>query len=71
MKSWGDVNLVMNRLVREEKILSFRSNAQDAPRTGRLEIRIVPADGEDRDEVRASALRDLARRGIVADVMVE
>ncbi|MGJ3264856.1 MAG: hypothetical protein ACFE0R_16635 [Salinarimonas sp.] len=71
MKSWGDVNRVLNGMVREGRISSFRSNAAEARQTGSLEIAIVPADGGDKESARREAVRELARLGITAQVHAE
>lgn len=44
MKSWGDLNVALNRLVREGVIESFRTN-RDAPAQDEVAVEIVaPAD---------------------------
>lgn len=70
MRSWGDVNKTLNERVRAGEIASFRTNGAEAARTGSLEIRIAPGDGIDPEEARRRVLRELARLGIVAEVVV-
>ncbi len=71
MASWGEMNRVMNGLVREGKIASFRSNASDTGRSGPIEIRCQPCDGEDAETIRKQALRELSRIGVVAHVHMD
>lgn len=71
VSSWGEMNRVMNRLVAEGKIASFRSNASEVGLSGPIDIRCVPKDGEDTEAVRARALRELSRIGIVARVRMD
>jgi hypothetical protein len=70
MRSWGDVNKTLNERVRAGELASFRTNGAEAARTGSLEIRIAPADGVDPEEARRVVLRELARLGIVAEVVL-
>ena len=71
MSSWGEMNRVMNRFVSEGKIASFRSNAREVGVSQPVEIRCVPAAGEDAEDVRRQALRELSRIGVVAKVRME
>ena len=70
MRSWGDVNKTLNERVRAGEIASFRTNGAEAARTGSLEIHIAPGDGVEPEEARRRVLKELARLGIVADVVV-
>jgi hypothetical protein len=65
---WGDVNAVLNGLVRDGRIAGYRTNMAQVSAGGRLSIRLAASPGEDAEQVRRTVLRAMARLGIVADV---
>ena len=68
MTSWGDVNVVMNRLVREGVIESFRTNrAQKAPDLGLQVFIVLPKAAQSAEEIHNQVV---AKLGAIADDVV-
>lgn len=61
MGSWGDVNVALNRLVREGVITGFKTNLAQPDRSGGLHV-IAGAPVADTDEEAAEAVRDRVMR---------
>ena len=58
-RSWGDINLALNRLVREGVISAFKTNLSSPDRTSGLSVMITPAPGSDIDAAKARVASDL------------
>jgi adenine/guanine phosphoribosyltransferase-like PRPP-binding protein len=61
--SWGDVNAVLNRLVRDGRIAGFWTNFSEARSSGGLHVIVVPAgllDESGTRELRAEIVERLA-----------
>ena len=66
-RSWGDVNLTLNRLVREGLLTGFKTNLSSPDRDG-LKVAITPASGGGAEEARRRVEDDLS--ALVGEVMV-
>jgi hypothetical protein len=58
-RSWGDINLTLNRLVREGVISKFKTNLSSPDRNSGLEVAIIPVPNSDAEEARERVLGDL------------
>jgi predicted TIM-barrel enzyme len=59
MATWGDINLVLNRLVREGVIAGFWTNLAE-PRAA-LGMQVIVAPATDVDDAAALAIQELVR----------
>jgi hypothetical protein len=57
----GDVNVILNRLVREGMIASFETSFDDRESTGRARVIITPASTVDREAVKRTVTAALKR----------
>jgi hypothetical protein len=67
-RSWGDINLTLNRLVREGIISGFKTNLSSPDRISGLSVVIVPNPAGEADEIKARVLADL--EALIDDVTV-
>jgi hypothetical protein len=58
-RSWGDINLTLNRLVREGIISAFKTNLSSPDRTSGLTVNITPAPGTDIEAAKTRVMSDL------------
>ena len=67
-RSWGDINLTLNRLVREGIITGFKTNLSSPDRISGLSVMIIPNPSGQVDEIPARVLGDL--EALIDDVSV-
>ena len=61
-RSWGDINLTLNRMVREGVIAGFKTNLSSPDRSAGLRVTITPppsAEGREAEEIRSRVEADL------------
>ena len=61
-RSWGDINLTLNRMVREGVIAGFKTNLSSPDRSAGLRVTIMPpssAKPDEGEEIRAKVEADL------------
>lgn len=59
MKSWGDINVALNRLVREGVILTFKTNMGAYEADAALHVTVTPPEGAAAEEVRRAVEQKL------------
>jgi hypothetical protein len=67
-RSWGDINLTLNRLVREGIISGFKTNLSSPDRISGLSVMITTNPAGPVDEIKARVLSDL--EALIDDVTV-
>lgn len=58
-RSWGDINLTLNRLVREGVIATFKTNLSSPDRTGGVSVVITPGLEGEAETARLRVANDL------------
>jgi hypothetical protein len=67
-RSWGDINLTLNRLVREGVISAFKTNLSSPDRISGISVMITPDPSGDVEEIKARVSSDL--EALIDDVTV-